>query len=174
MGEVGLVRRAALGLVVIVVGAVTTACGSSAPSIRERFDASRVEVEIHLERSADKTTVVAAFRPLEDGLHLYGTALAMDGIDGAARPTRVDVVDAGWRAVGPAQASELTEDVTLAGFDEPFPIYPDGPITLRQAVESSGDLDDGRIDLSITFMACSSAGVCFAPVERHAVSLPSG
>jgi hypothetical protein len=173
MGEVGLARRAFFALVVTLVAAITTGCGS-APSVHERFDASRVEVDIHLERSADQTTVVADFRPLQDGLHLYGTALAMDGIDGAGRPTRVDVVDAGWRAIGPAQASELAEDVALAGFDEPFPIYPDGRVTLRQAIESSGDLDDGRIDLSITFMACSSAGVCFAPVERHAVSLPSG
>jgi hypothetical protein len=174
MGGVTLVGHFVAAPVLALAVAITCGCGSSAPSVRERFDASRVEVDIHLEGSAASRTVVATFRPLEDGLHLYGTALAMEGIDGAGRPTRVDVADAGWRAVGPAQASELTEDVTLAGFDEPFPIYPDGPITLRQAVESTGDLDDGRIDLSITFMACSSAGVCFAPVERHAVSLSSG
>lgn len=163
----------AAGVLVVAI-ATASACGPSTPSVQERFDPSRVEVRIHLERSADATTVVAEFRPLEDGLHLYGRDLPVEGIDGAGRPTRVDVVDAGWRAIGPAQPSVDAENVTLAGFDEPFPTYPDGPVTMRQAIESTGDLDDGRIDLSITFMACSSAGVCFAPVERHTMSLPSG
>jgi hypothetical protein len=162
--------RAAAALAI----AVATACGPSAPTVHERFEASRVEVFIHLERSANAATVVAEFRPLEDGLHLYGRDLPMEGIDGAGRPTRVDVADAGWRAIGPAQPSVDAENVVLAGFDEPFPTYPDGPVTMRQAIEATGDLDDGRIDLSITFMACSSAGLCFAPVERHAMSLPSG
>ena len=168
--------RLAKRAVVVLVAAVVTAsgCSPSAPSVHERFDLSRVEVRIHLEHSDEGTTVVAEFRPLEDGLHLYGRDLPMEGIDGAGRPTRVDVADAGWRAVGPPQPSVDAENVVLAGFEEPFPTYPDGPVTMRQAIESIGDLDDGRIDLSITFMACSSAGVCFAPVERHAMSLPSG
>ena len=160
----------ALGITVAAAGA----CGPSAPSVQERFELSRVVVRIRLERSDEATTVVAEFRPLEDGLHLYGRDLPMEGIDGAGRPTRVDIADAGWRAVGPPQPSVDAENVVLAGFEEPFPTYPDGPVTLRQAIESTGDLDDGRIELSITFMACSSAGVCFAPVEQHAMSLPSG
>jgi len=164
--------RAIVALAITVAAA--SACGPSAPSVQERFEPSRVEVRIRLERSDEATTVVAEFRPLEDGLHLYGRDLPMEGIDGAGRPTRVDVADAGWRAVGPPRPSVDAENVVLAGFEEPFPTYPDGPVTLRQAIESTGDLDDGRIDLSITFMACSSAGVCFAPVERHALSLPSG
>ena len=170
-GRAGLALVAA-GLLAAV--ATASACGPSARSVQERFDLSRVQVVIHLERSEERTTVVAEFRPLEEGLHLYGRDLPMEGIDGAGRPTRVDVADAGWRAVGPPQPSVDAENVVLAGFEEPFPIYPDGPVTLRQAIEPTGDLDDGRIELSITFMACSSAGVCFAPVERHAMSLPSG
>jgi hypothetical protein len=165
---VSLAGRTAVALVV----AVATACGPAA--VRERFDDSRVEVSLHLERNGDTVTVVADFRPLADGLHLYGLDLPMEGIDGAGRPTRVDVVDAGWRAIGPAQPSVVAEDTVVAGFEEPFPIYPDGPVTLRLAVESTGDLDDGRIDFSITFMACSSAGVCFKPVERHPMSVPTG
>jgi hypothetical protein len=154
------------------VAVVAVGCGGPTP-VRERFNDARVEVTLHLERSGDGMIVVAEFRPLEDGLHLYGGDLPMAGIDGAGRPTRVDVVDAAWRAVGQAHASVQAEDVTLAGFDEPFPVYPDGPVTLRQAVESIGGADDGQIDLSITFMACSSAGLCFAPVENDPMSLPS-
>ena len=162
----------ALGLVAVVAVA---ASGCGAPTtVHERFDDARVEVDLHLERTDSSVTVVADFRPLAGDLHLYGLDLPADGIDGAGRPTRVDVVDAGWRAVGPSQPSVQAEDVVLAGFDEPFPIYPDGPVTLRQAVESIGDLDDGRIDVTITFMACSSAGLCYLPVQRHAMSLPSG
>ena len=98
-------RRAVdVPLVLFAAVATAAACGPSAPSIQERFDQSRVEVRIHLERSADATTVVAEFRPLEGGLHLYVRDLPMEGIDGAGRPTRVDVADAGWRAVGPPRA----------------------------------------------------------------------
>ena len=154
--------------------AVAWACGPSRPSVRERFDASAVEVDVQLEKTDAGTTIVATFRPLRDGLRLYGQDLPMDGIAGRGRPTRVDVVDAGWRAVGPAQPSVVAEVVTVAGFDEPFPTYPDGPVTLRQAIESTGDLDDGRIDLAVTFMACASGNVCLPAVERHAMSLPSG
>ena len=153
---------------------VIWACGPSAPSVRERFDASAVEVDIQLEKTDAGTTVVATFRPLRDGLRLYGQDLPMDGIDGTGRPTRVDVVDAGWRAVGPAQPSVVAEAVIVAGSDEPFPTYPEGPVTLRQAIESTGDLDDGRIDLAVTFLACAEGNVCFPAVERHAMSLPSG
>ena len=169
------VGRAPAGWIALAVGVTLGwACGPSAPSVHERFDAARVEVDIHLERIGAATTIVADFRPLDEGLRLYGLDLPMDGIDGAGRPTRIDVVDVGWRALGPAQPSVVAEAVTRVGFDEPFPTYPDGPVTLRLAVESTGDLDDGRIDLLVTFMACTSPGACRPPVERHPMSLPSG
>ena len=157
-----------------VAVSLASACGPSAPSVHARFDASAVEVDIRLEQSASGTTVVATFRPLRDGLHLYGQDLPMDGIAGTGRPTRVDVVDAGWRAIGPAQPSVVAEAVTVVGFDEPFPTYPDGPVTLRQAIESIGDSDDGRVDLAVTFMACASGNVCLPAVERHPISLATG
>ena len=92
------IRRSAVALVIAV--APRRRVRPSTPTVQERFEPSRVEVRIHLERSANATTVVAEFRPLEDGLHLYGRDLPADGIDGAGRPTRVDVVDAGWRGSG--------------------------------------------------------------------------
>jgi len=49
-----------------------------------------------------------------------------------------------------------------------------GPVTLRQPVERTGGADDGRIDLALTFMACSSAGLCYLPVEATPVSLVVG
>ena len=169
------VGRTSAGWIALAIGvAVATACGPSAPSAHERFDAPGVDVEIHLERSDSATTVVATFQPLRAGLRLYGRDLPMDGNAGSGRPTRVDVVDAGWRAVGPPQTSVVAEDVTVSGFDEKFPVFPDGPVTLRQAVEAIGDLDDGRIDIAITFMACTAVGACLPPVERHAMSLPTG
>jgi hypothetical protein len=161
-------------LILALVVCLAPGCGASQPTVRERFDDARVEVAIHLERLADGPTVVAEFRPLDGGLHLYGASLPMDGIDGAGRPTRVELGDAGWVTAGPAQTSVTEVDVTLAGFDRPFPIYPDGPVVVRQPIQTSTGGDDGRIDLSVTFMACSSAGICFVPVVRHAMSLPSG
>jgi hypothetical protein len=164
----------ALVALVTVVVAFTAGCRASRQAIEETFDASRVVVDVHLERNGDAETVVAEFRPLDGGLHLYGSALPLNGIDGAGRPTRIDVTDASWQIVGPAQPSVVATDVTLAGFADPFPIYPDGPVTLRQGIRRIGGADDGSIDIAVTFMACSSTGVCYAPVEHHSMSLPSG
>jgi hypothetical protein len=97
-------------------------------------------------------------------LHLYGLEMSDDGIDGAGRPTRLTLVDPAWRSSGPPRASVPSQLVPLAGFDEPFPIYPDGPVTIRQDVEPVGAPTSGPIQVTVTFMACSSAGLCFKPI----------
>lgn len=168
--RVATARRGAglVGVLLLAVG-----CGAGPGGVRERFDDSRVEVEIHVERSADAWTLVATFRPTSPDLHLYGADLPRDGIDGAGRPTRLDIMDAGWSATGPLSAAPGVALVAIAGFDQPFPIYPDGPVTLRQAIAPGGGSDDGRVDVEVTFMACSTAGLCYLPQIRHRMTVPA-
>ena len=108
-----------------------------------------------------------------DHLHLYGLDLPDGGIDGAGRPTRLVVDDPDWRPVGAPTTSVPSELVTLAGFDAPFAIYPDGPVTIRQEVETIGAAaSPGPIHVRVTFMACSSAGVCYLPIEGRSILVP--
>jgi hypothetical protein len=158
---------AALALAFFLVG-----CGGPSSTVI-LFEDSRVELHAMIERSSDgAATVVAEFRPTEPNLHLYGQELPDGGIDGAGRPTRLVVHDAAWRAVGSPSSSVASVLVNLPGFDVPFATYPDGPVTLRQAIEATGNPSaDGRLEVTVTFMACSSAGLCFKPVEAERVEL---
>lgn len=171
-------RRARLGLVGALLGLILAAgCGGelgSPPAHTERFDDARVEVRIRFERtSASRGIVVAEFRPTGSGIHLYGTDLPPDGIDGAGRPTLVTVVDPDWTSAMALSASPSTSLVDYPGFEEPFPVFPDGPVTLRQAVERTGSSDDGAIETTVTFMACTSTGLCYLPVEDHPMAVPT-
>jgi hypothetical protein len=166
-------RGAAAGLVACALFA--GGCGSAAAvrSVSEQFAESRVDVEVHLETSAGATVLVATFRPTSPDLHLYGLALPRDGIDGAGRPTRLDVVDPVWLAVGPLTDEPLAVPQAVAGFDAPFPTYPEGPVILRQAVAPNGPAADRSIDVQVTFMACSTAGLCYRPEIAHPMAVPA-
>jgi hypothetical protein len=167
------VKRALGPLLAVVL--VTIGCGGSWPTVDHIYAESRVEVVLHLESSGGVRTLVAEFRPSQPDLHLYGLELPATGIDGAGRPTRADVADAGWQAVGSPVASVTAADVAIDGFSAPFPIYPEGPVTIRQQVEPSGVADAvAGIDVAVTFMACSTSGVCYLPVERQILAVPTG
>jgi hypothetical protein len=139
----------------------------------ERFEQSHVEVHARAEtRAGNLVTVVAEFRPTESGVHLYGAELPASGIDGAGRPTRLAVVDAAWASSGPLQASQAAVLVPYAGFDEPFPVYPDGPVTLEQPITRVvGQPDDGSIGIRVSFMACTTSGLCYLPVADHSMTV---
>jgi hypothetical protein len=159
----------------LAVAALLAAACAATPdsgSVREHFEEGRVDVEIHLERDATTATIVATFRPTSPDLHLYGLDLPRDGIDGAGRPTRIDVVDPAWMTVGSVSDEPRATLVPIAGFDEPFPTYPEGPVTLRQAIRASGESSDHSVDVAVTFMACSTGGLCFKPEIDHVMAVP--
>jgi len=166
-------RFAAVVLVAVVVGACGSADSSDRRSVSEHFEDARVDVEVHLERDEAALVIVATFRPTSSDLHLYGAGLPRDGIDGAGRPTRIDVVDTGWRTVGPLSDEPKAALLPVAGFVVPFPTYPEGPVTLRQAIASSGARADHAVDVQVTFMACSSAGLCYKPEIGHPMVVPA-
>jgi hypothetical protein len=166
-----------LGLGGLFVVSVATGCSGAAggPSAySERFEGARVEIRVHYERATETTGfLVADFSPMADGIHLYGNDLPVEGIDGAGRPTRVAITEAGWHTTATPSASVASQLVEHAGFDTPFPVYPDGPVTLRQPVERTAAGDDGSIDAAVTFMACTTSGLCYVPIEDQAVSVPT-
>jgi Disulphide bond corrector protein DsbC len=163
---------AATAIAILLVGCGAR-LGSAPPEAHASYPNSRVDVVVRLETTGDGTTVVAEFRPTQPDLHLYGLALPPTGIDGAGRPTRADIVDAAWRAVGSPRASVAAAEIEIDGFAEPFPVYPEGPVTIRQDVGRTGGPDPAPgLDVAVTFMACSTSGLCFAPVERAVLTIP--
>jgi hypothetical protein len=166
-----MIRRVTLvGLVALLAAACSTPNAplppslGPAPSSRITLDYpdSRVTVQVAYSGESGRRVVKASFVPTEVGLHLYATEMADDGIDGAGRPTRLVVRDPGWQASGPVVASQESEELKVLGFDKPFPVYRDGPVSLEQEVVQH-DPTDHAIDVRIGFMACS-ARVCFLPV----------
>jgi hypothetical protein len=119
--------------------------------------------------------VVAAFHPLDAGFHVYGPELPRDGIDGAGRPTLLELpTGSAWSPTGPLAAEPARTLQSLPSFDQPFPVFPDGPATLRLPVELDASAPPGtELVVSVTYMACSSTGLCLAPVIGREVSVPT-
>lgn len=168
--------RYLLVLVVLLVG-----CGANTPYPTAPFEVVKplattggnaVSVELRLERDAAGVLLLAAtYTPEYSDFHLYSTDLAATGIEGTGRPTRLVVLDApAGQVLGVAQADQPVELLTIEGFPHAFPIYPAGPVTLRQPISITSPTS---LTLSLTYMACSSTA-CLTPVvdERLVVSVP--
>ena len=119
--------------------------------------------------------LTADFVPDEPSMHLYGMRLPIEGIQGVGRPTLLDVVSNELIVNGDLAANVDAIDHEFPTFTEPFPLYPDGPVTLTLPVSIAENADLSAVELSITYMACSSKGVCKPPVTDHrfVVELPA-
>jgi hypothetical protein len=75
---------------------------------------------------------------------------------------------------GPAAADQPSTSLYVPALAVTFPVYPDGPVTLRVPVARVPSGGHDAI-LSVTYMACSGR-TCLPPVvdKRIAVSLPIG
>ena len=155
-----------------VVGVVLTSLALAPVSASLEESGVRVEVTY---TGAERGEVVAVFRPLDAGFHLYGPGLPRDGIDGAGRPTLLEVpAGSAWSSTGAVHAEPATTLQSLPSFDRPFPIFPDGPVTLRLPVERTASAaHDAELIVSVTYMACSSRGLCLAPVIAHEIRVPT-
>jgi hypothetical protein len=138
------------------------------------LEESGVQVELSYV-GGDSGEIVAVFRPLEAGFHLYGPDLPRDGIDGAGRPTLLELsAVSGWTPAGELQSEPATTLQSLPSFDRPFPVFPDGPATLRLPVERVDPTQqNGELVVSVTYMACSSSGLCLAPVIEREIRVPT-
>ena len=167
---------AGAALAVAVAGGVLV-LGRGSTGATATYSSSRVSVSVRVIGAGDRRTLEAVFTPDTPDLHLYGPDLPTEGIDGAGRPTRVNVTGGGWRAVS---SSPETESVVptpfptvLPGFSAPFSILPPGAVTLRVPIEATSG-NRGTVEVAVTYMACSIEGRCFAPVEAQpmTVSVP--
>ena len=139
-----------------------------------RFVEHEVAVEIALERDrTGKTWLVGTYAPTRAAFHLYGKDLPKAGIHGVARPTLLELVSsASIRPAGSLVADRPTIDLHVAVLGSTFPVYPEGPVTLRLPVTLTAR-DSATAELSVTYMACSDR-TCLPPVidRRIAVRIP--
>jgi hypothetical protein len=166
---VGLVAVALVGVLVVAVLASRIITPTSVA-----LEESGVHVELTY-TGGSRGEVVAVFHPLDAGFHLYGPELAREGIDGAGRPTLLELPGvSAWSSTGPLAAEPPRTLQSLPSFDQPFPIFPDGPATLRLPVELDASAPVGSdLVVSLTYMACSSSGLCLAPVIGREVTVPT-
>lgn len=137
------------------------------------FSQNFVRVDLALERDdAGMLLIAATFTPDEPSSHLYSSELPRDGIDGAGRPTRLLAEpQAALRPLSPATADQRVVLQQLEGFSQPFPVYPDGPVTLRLPVALQSAARPLQARLLVSYMACSSQGYCFPPVVDRPVTI---
>jgi hypothetical protein len=161
---------AAVGVVALALAILASRLATPASVVLEE---SGVQVELTY-TGGDRGEVVAVFRPLQVGFHLYGPGLPRDGIDGAGRPTLLELsAVSGWSPAGELRSEPATTLQSLPSFDRPFPVVPDGPATLRLPVELVDPTQqNGELIVSVTYMACSSSGLCLAPVIERETSVP--
>ncbi|MDQ2758145.1 MAG: hypothetical protein M3Y71_16590 [Actinomycetota bacterium] len=106
------------------------------------------------------------FAPVRPGFHLYSVDLPKTGVDGIGRPTRVEVGGA-LTAVGRSTADLAVVPLRLEGVATSLPVYPDGPVTVRQAVRVGSP---GNGDVFVSYAACSRT-TCLEPISRQRVDV---
>jgi hypothetical protein len=155
---------AVIPLFVILAVAMVALLRSRLPLVARLagFSESDVQVDLSLEQNLTAPCVLAArYTPLEEHFHLYSKDLPPDGVNGAGRPTRLDIIS-GLVATGELTADATTIDFKTQGIPEVLPVYPDGPVTLRLPVRAAGD---GSARVKMSYMACSAL-MCLPPVAK--------
>jgi hypothetical protein len=154
-------------------GVVGHQSGGAGRSVVAAFTERDVAVEIAVERdAAGKTWLAGRFTPTRPGFHLYGKDLPKGGIDGIGQPTLMEIVPSpALKAAGPLTADRATSDLHVPLLGLTFPVYPAGPVTLRQPVTVAGGAREA--ELSVTYMSCSESN-CLAPAigRRVSIALP--
>jgi hypothetical protein len=139
------------------------------------FVDSGVAVEIGVQREVSGSIWLAGrFSPDRAGFHLYSKDLPREGIEGLGYPTVLGITTPGaLQSSGPLTADKQVIIQRIEILNQSFPIYPDGPVTLRMPVRLASD-ETAPTELSISYMACSP-GTCLPPVidKRILVRLPS-
>jgi hypothetical protein len=135
------------------------------------FTEHGVHVDLVLEQDRDGTHMLAGtFSPIDAQVHLYSADLPRTGLNGAGRPTLVEVpTQPSISSIGPLTANQPVILDRFATLDTAFPIYPDGPVTLRLPVVVSSEDQQAPITITVTYMACSSTGFCLPPVESKPI-----
>ena len=137
------------------------------------FTEHGVHVAITLEQDANGTFLLAStYTPVDAHLHLYSTALPRDGLNGAGRPTLLELqAQQGVYSIGQLTADQSIILDQFPALNTAFPIYPDGPVTLRLPIAFESHDTELNMQVNVTYMACSSDGFCLPPVENKSIDL---
>jgi hypothetical protein len=135
-----------------------------------QFTENGVKVDIAVEKDqTGKFWLASTFTPTQPRFHLYSTDLPREGIGGVGRPTLLEVIaSTGLHPIGSLQANQPVIDLYFDILQRSYPVYPDGPVTLRLPI-AEPDRSVTPIELSITYMACSDT-TCLPPVENKHIS----
>ncbi len=140
------------------------------------FSENGVTVEIAVEKTpAGPAWVVGTFTPLQAHFHLYSKDLPKNGLRGQGRPTLLEIASTGQvKPIGSPAASQPTFGQYSRVIEQSLPVYPDGPVILRQQIELLQSGVAAPSELSITYMACSEE-FCLPPVigRKVAVVIPA-
>jgi hypothetical protein len=132
--------------------------------------ANGVTVSVTLLPGSDgQRELLATFRPLRPGFHIYSVDLPAQGVDGMGIPTRV-TVQGGLTAVGKPSANRAIRLLRMTGLQAPIPVYPDGPVTFTLPVRQTGS---HQAEVIVSYAACSEAR-CLMPVAGKAIRLDLG
>ena len=181
--RIRIIAFAFLAIIVVVAAGYFVLRRSTTASLKngtvhlDTITQNHVQVDINLEADSLGHMILAAtYKPLDEGFHLYSKDLPRTGIDGVGRPTLLELPpSSGLQPTGTVTDSVPADPVKIEGMDQPFPIYPNGPVTLRVPVKLT-NADTRQAELSISYMACSLTGGCYPPVMDKVISvqLPQG
>lgn len=149
-------------LVAVAAICMTTSCAGQEREFSTSFREHGVDVTVDVVTTGGDVRIEAEFDPGE-GWHLYSTELAMTGVEGIGRPTRLEVTSGA--VMGPIRTSAAVSDLDVPALGITVPVFPDGPVVLT----SEGEVADTALEVSVTYMACSSDGGCRIPVVDRRV-----
>ena len=154
----GLNRVAAPALAALLL---LTSCGHEDGALSG--EVTRGGVSVRAELTGNRLAVT--FAPQRRGFHVYSVDLPEGGVQGLGVATKVQLSD-GLVSTGEARADRPVRQLSYPSLHLTLPVYPDGPVTVRQAVRRT----DGRPRLQVTYAACSES-LCLAPVRALEVPL---
>ncbi|SRR5258706_5203378 len=136
------------------------------------FVKNGVRVAVALESDERGQLILRATFTPDAGFHLYGKDLAENGVNGIGVPTRLELVNSSsLQAAGPVFSNISPHDLRVESLGITLPVYPEGPVTLRLPVELPSRTRDVAAQIAVSYMACSTDGVCKIPVKKKILGI---
>ncbi len=139
------------------------------------FEQAGVRLEVAVTAQDDGSGLLeAVFTPIEptkgSPWHLYSKDLPKEGIDFIGRPTLIEIDPGqGVTALAPLEADRETHDLVMLGMM--VPVYPPGPVTLRQRIGlPAGDGTAVAVTMRAFYMLCNDSS-CLRPVQDQAIEV---
>jgi len=151
----------------------TTAASFTERAQLAEFASNGVSVKVALETDANLQPILrATFTPDSPGFHVYSKDLPERGVNGFGAPTRfVVATNAGIPSVGNAFADVMPKDLHVKALGVTLAIYPEGPVNICVPIELRSAEQDVDAQLSFSYMACDTKGVCLRAIDGKKVTV---